>query len=37
VSIAVQGESFAVLADGLVSPSYLATELTFGVTYEFKV
>lgn len=25
------------LASGLTSPEYLATDLTFGVTYEFKV
>jgi len=37
ISIAEQGGSFSVLASGLTSPEYLATDLTFGTTYEFKV
>ena len=37
VSIAVQGESFSVLASGLLDPEYLAINLTPGVIYDFKV
>jgi hypothetical protein len=37
VSIAVQGEAFTILASGLTDTSYLATDLTFGLNYEFKV
>lgn len=35
--MAEQGDDFSVLASGLIDPEYLATGLTFGVTYEFKV
>jgi hypothetical protein len=37
ISIAEQGQTFTELASGLTDPNYLATGLTFGVTYEFKV
>jgi hypothetical protein len=37
ISIAEQGQAFSVLATGLTDPNYLATGLTFGVTYDFKV
>jgi hypothetical protein len=37
ISMAVQGEEFSVLASGLTSPSYVATNLIFGTTYVFKV
>lgn len=37
ISIAEQGGAFSELATGLVDPAYLATGLTFGTTYEFKV
>jgi hypothetical protein len=37
ISMAIQGGSFFVLASGLTSAEYLATGLTFGTTYEFKV
>ena len=37
VSMAIQGGSFSELASGLTSAEYLATGLTFGTTYEFKV
>ena len=35
--MAVQGDSFSVLANDLTSAEYLANELAFGTTYEFKV
>jgi hypothetical protein len=37
VSIAVQGQSFTVIASGLLDPEYTATGLTSGVIYEFRV
>lgn len=37
VSIAVQGQAFSYLADGLLTPEYKALDLTPGVTYQFKV
>jgi hypothetical protein len=37
INIAIEGEAFSVLADGLLTPDYLAIDLTFGVTYQFKV
>lgn len=37
ISIAEQGGAFSELATGLADPAYLATGLTFGTTYEFKV
>jgi hypothetical protein len=37
IYIAEQGGSFTELASSLTSAEYLATGLTFGVTYEFKV
>ena len=37
VSYAEQGQAFSVLASGVTDTAYLATDLTFGVTYEFKV
>ena len=37
ISIAEQGQTFSVLASGVTDSSYLATDLTAGVTYEFKV
>jgi hypothetical protein len=37
ISIAQSGGSFTVLASNVVGSSYLATELTAGVTYQFKV
>jgi hypothetical protein len=37
INIAQIGGAYAILADGLTSAEYLATELTPGVTYEFKV
>jgi hypothetical protein len=37
ISIAEQGGTFSELATGLTSPEYLATGLTFGTTYQFKV
>ena len=35
--MAVQGETFSTISEGLATTSYLVTGLTFGVTYEFKV
>jgi hypothetical protein len=35
--MAEQGSSFSELASGLTSAEYLATSLTFGTTYEYKV
>jgi len=37
ISMAESGGAFSVLASDLVSAEYLATSLTFGTTYEFKV
>jgi hypothetical protein len=37
IEIAVQGETASVLQSNLVATSYVATGLTFGVTYEFTV
>jgi hypothetical protein len=37
VNIAVQGQSFTVIASGLLNPEYTATGLTSGVIYEFRV
>ena len=37
VSFAEQGQAFSVLASGVTDTTYLATDLTAGVTYEFKI
>ena len=37
VNIAEQGQAFSVLASGVTDTAYIATDLTFGVTYEFKI
>jgi hypothetical protein len=37
INIAEQGQAFSVLASGVTDTAYLATGLTFGVTYEFKI
>ena len=37
INIAEQGQAFSVLASGITDTAYLATDLTFGVNYEFKI
>ena len=37
VNFALQGQAFSVLATGVVDTTYIATDLTFGQTYEFKI
>ena len=37
VSIAELGQAFSIVASGITETSYLVIDLTFGVTYEFKV
>ena len=37
VNYAESGEAFSVIASGVTDPAYLATDLTFGVTYDFKI
>lgn len=37
IYISELGGSYSILASGLTDSAYLATDLTFGTTYEFKV